>query len=201
MSSHDEIQYITKTYFSSLTGRPTSNILTYPNADNFDLEIRGWTKFWNDIFAPNDLLDPNLIKSIIATESGFRVNPQENKIAFGLMQVRKTTLSYLRDTKGELTNYLVCLSQKELLDPSANICAGIRWLFRKKETASNKLKYTATWFNAIEDYKGYLDKIIEKKNYNHKPMNDINEIYELLKRKINENKNQLSFQLINEPSY
>ncbi|OGT54871.1 MAG: hypothetical protein A3F43_00465 [Gammaproteobacteria bacterium RIFCSPHIGHO2_12_FULL_42_10] len=69
------------------------------------------------------------------------------------MLFRNTTRKYLGDPKGELHDYLVRLSPTELLLPNNNICAGIRWLFRKKETARGKLKREATWEEAIEDYK------------------------------------------------
>jgi hypothetical protein len=197
--SFDEIQFISKTYFPNLSGPPTAKVLIeYSNADYYDAEIRGWIQYWNDVFQSNDPLDPNLIKAIIATESGFRIDPKENKIARGLMQIRNTTLGYLRDTKGELTDYLVCLTRPEAIDPSANICAGVRWLFRKKETASSKLKKKSTWFNAIEDYKGYLDKILNNEEYNRKPMDDIKKFYTRLQENKNENKNSISFQFVDE---
>lgn len=79
------------------------------------------------------------------------------------MQILTKTPHYLSDTKGELTNYLVCLTKEQLLNPSANICAGIRWLFQKKVTAASKLKHQANWINAVEDYKGYLNSILENK--------------------------------------
>jgi hypothetical protein len=198
--SFDEIQHISNTYFSSLVGPPTASVSAFikqfPNADNYDHEIRGWVRYWNDIFKLDDPLDPNLVKALIATESSFAPDPKGNKIARGLMQVRNTTRNYLSDTKGELNNYLVVLTNEELLNSSANICAGVRWLFRKKETASGKLKYKATWFNAIEDYKSYLDKILNKENYNHKPMADIDKFYKLLQENNNENKNSASSHLI-----
>lgn len=111
------------------------------------------------------------------------------------MQILNTTLGYLRDTKGELSNYLVCLTKNNLLNPSANICAGVRWLFRKKETAANKLKRHATWINAIEDYKCYLNKIIDNKPYNHKPMEDIKKYYEILQSNQKENRDAYSSHL------
>lgn len=156
--SYDEIQYISQTYFSHLqepTSTPINLIKEYPKANDYDMEVRGWTKYWNEVFKPDDLLDPNLIKALILTESGFDIDPKIklNKNAHGLMQVLTKTLHYLSDTKGELKNYLVCLTKEQLLNPSANICAGIRWLFRKKETATSKLKHKATWINAIEDYR------------------------------------------------
>ena len=47
----DEIQSMTQKYFSDLKGPPKTNVLKgYPNADKFDVEIRGWTRYWNDIF-------------------------------------------------------------------------------------------------------------------------------------------------------
>jgi hypothetical protein len=108
------------------------------------------------------------------------------------MQITNKTHRYLRDTKIELKNYLVVLTQKQLLNPSANICAGVRWLFRKKETASGRLKHKATWINAIEDYKGFLDKILNNEEYNHKPMEDLDKFYKILQENKNENKDSAS---------
>jgi len=183
--SFDEIQYISKTYFASLSGPPTAGVLTkeFDDADKYDNEIRGWTQYWNDIFLPEDKLNPNLVKAIIATESSFRENPKEMKSAHGLMQIQDGTLHYLSDTKGELRNYLIRLNLSELLNPSANICAGIRWLFRKKETASATLKRPASWYEAIEDYKGLLDKILHHKEYDHRIMEHLDKYYKLLESK------------------
>jgi len=157
--SFDEIQYITNTYFSSLSGPPTPLVLIneFPKADNYDIEIRGWVKYWNEIFKLDDPFDPNLVKALMATESSFDVEPKRTiKTAHGLMQITNKTHRYLGDTKIELKDYLVVLTRKQLLNPSANICTGVRWLFRKKETASGRLKHKATWINAIEDYKGFF---------------------------------------------
>ena len=44
-------------------------------------------------------------------------------------------------------------TKKDLNDPNVNICAGVRWLFRKRDLASTKLKRTATWIEAGEEYK------------------------------------------------
>ena len=153
--SYDEIQYITETHFSGLIGTPIPSALTilFPESDNYDKEIRGWVHYWNDIFKLSDPLDPDLIKALIATESSFHENPTKPKTAHGLMQITDGTFPILSDVDGELKNYLIRISKKQLLDPSVNICMGIRWLFRKKETASARLKCQATWFETIEDYK------------------------------------------------
>lgn len=158
--SFDEIQIITNKYFSTLSGPPKAGVLTqFNNADHYDVFIRGWVHYWNDIFQPTELLNPNLIKALIATESSF--DPKvDNKVrkkihAHGLMQIRSETMVYLKDHAGELKNYLVNLNHDDLYDPSANICAGVRWLFRKKLTASHKLGREATWEDAIFEYKSY----------------------------------------------
>jgi len=70
-----------------------------------------------------------------------------------------------------------------LLNPSANICAGVRWLFRKKETAAALLKRTATWEETVEDYKAILALRVHEKPYNPKPMNDFREYYTILQDK------------------
>lgn len=65
-------------------------------------------------------------------------------------------------------------------DPALNIAAGIRWLFRKRETASAKLKRQATWTEAAADYKSYLEKW--EKQPDHKQMNKLVDYYERLKK-------------------
>lgn len=160
--SFDELQEISNKYFSKLSGPPTSNVLKeYTQSDDFDDLIRGWVFYWNDILGLNDLLDPNYMKALIATESGF--DPKtDNKVnkkvhAHGLAQITDQTWRVLKNHNGELTDYLIVLSKEDLYEPSASICAGVRWLFRKKVTASAKLGRPATWEEAVIDYKGYWD--------------------------------------------
>jgi hypothetical protein len=178
--SYDEIQYITKEYFGDLAGPPAAGVLHFTNADKFDKEIRGWTKYWNDVLKPTEALDPNLVKALIATESSFRVDPQENKTARGLMQIMPNTRIYLQDIHGEIKDYYVMVTAEELLDPSANICAGIRWLFRKKVIVDKKLNRDASWIEAIAAYKDYLNAMIKDKDYNPRPMEDLKNFYKEL---------------------
>lgn len=147
--------------------------------------IRGWTKYWNEVFQPNDPLDPNLVKVIIATESSFRArsenrgNRQIGK-ARGLMQITDATWRILKDERGELRDHFVVLDQEDLYKANQNICAGIRRLFRKKETAAARLGRKATWIEAVAEYKSYLKEFV--RNPHHKKMREFIEKYEKLKK-------------------
>ncbi len=162
--SFDEIQEITVKHFQRLNGGPKAGTLQgYTNADKFDVEIRGWTHYWNDIFSFPEPLDANLVKALMASESSFHPNTdipagKGQGRARGLMQVTDGTMHILSDHHGELSNYLICFDHSKLLDPSANICAGIRWLFRKKVIADSKLGRKSTWIEAVAEYKGVLKK-------------------------------------------
>jgi len=181
--SFDEMQYISKKYFSTLSGLPMAGALTkiFPKADDYDLEIRGWTQYWNDIFKLDDPLDPDFVKALIGTESSFDIKPIGTSKAFGLMQLLPETFEILRNVKGELKNYLVCISHDQYLDASANICSGVRWLFQKKKLADSKLKRISTWEEVIIDYKGYWDEI--KNKIDPVPMQHLRKFYQILKEK------------------
>lgn len=176
----DEIDEIAEVHFRELTGAPVSDNLDYNNGNSFDVIIRGWTRYWNDVFQPKEQLDPNLVKSLIATESGFKVK-QDTKVprrkikARGLMQITDETLKILTDEKGELKDHFITLDRDDVDEPNSNICAGIRWLFKKKELASWRLKRDATWEEAVEEYKGVLAQRLSGKKYNKKIMPDFNE--------------------------
>lgn len=159
--SYHEIQYIDVTYFGALVGPPISGLLTeiFPSADKYDLQIRGWTQYWNDVLKEDILLDANVVKALIGTESSFLKNPPKVRSAHGLMQLTELTFRVLQDPKGELSNYLVRIAWNQLLDPSTNICMGIRWLFQKKKLASIRLGREASWEEAIIEYKGYWDEV------------------------------------------
>ncbi len=133
----------------------------YGNADKFDIEIRGWTQYWNDIFSFSDPLPADIVKALIASESSFHPETdipsgQGKGHARGLMQVTDYTMSILGNHHGELSNYLVCFDHPKLLNPTANICAGIRWLFRCMVIAKSTLGDFATWVDAAIQYKGKL---------------------------------------------
>jgi hypothetical protein len=185
--SFDEIQEITKMHFAKLIGPPTKEVLKeFQNADQFDDIIRGWVYYWNNIFNPKEPLDPNLVKALIATESGF--DPKSENIikkihARGLMQITEQTHHILRDHKGELKDHLIQSTAIDLFNPSTSICIGVRWLFRKRETACARLHREATWIEAIADYKSYLKDMIKDKDYIPTPMMHLKEYYHRLQGK------------------
>ena len=165
--SFDEIQAITEEHFHQLTGAPKAGTLKgYTHADQFDAEIRGWTRYWNDIFSLPDPLNANLVKALIASESSFHsetdISAKKHGRARGLMQITDSTMTALSDHHGELSDYLICFEHIKLFNPTANICCGVRWLFRKKITASSKLGRHANWFEAVADYKGILKNVPHK---------------------------------------
>ncbi len=158
----DELYSIENTFFSSLKGAPTADALGYPNGNDFDDLIRGWTKYWNDIFQSKDPLDPNLVKALIASESGF--NPKADnhlkgsKQARGLMQVTEGTRKILQDEEGELDEHYITATTAETCDPNINISMGVRWLFHKRELLSKRLKRGASWEEAVSGFKATRGK-------------------------------------------
>lgn len=94
-----------------------------------------------------------IIKALIATESGFNPNSWNKmkgpRAAYGLMQVLKPTIFYLKEESNELKDHFITLDQSDLNDPNLNICAAVRWLFRKKEIAEARLKKPVSWRDAV----------------------------------------------------
>jgi hypothetical protein len=180
--SIDELHAIADTYFSELPGPPKANVLKeYPKADEFDQYIRGWTLYWNEVFEAKDFLDPNLVKALIASESSFK--PEQNTpndkeeigYARGLMQITDETIRILHGNEAGLKKHFIYLTHKDANDPSANICAGTRWLFMKKAGAQERYEkaglsdYVASWDDAVAEYKGVLKGILDKNNKNPDP--------------------------------
>lgn len=155
----EEITEIASRYFSSLSGPPKGDPLGFERGNDYDVLIRGWTRFWNEVLKSKEPLDPDLIKALIATESRF--NPKARPLgknprrARGLMQVTSKTREILSDENGELKDFLVNVDDKELDDPNLNIAAGIRWLYRKLEIAQSKLGNEANWRDAVAEFKDY----------------------------------------------
>lgn len=173
----DELFKIADMQFRKLKGAPYSNDLGFKRGNEFDELIRGWTHYWNEIFQLHEKLDPNLVKALIATESGFNPLSQTKtksnlRRATGLLQLTGQTRKVLSDEKGELKDHLVNLrGESSLKNPVLNLAAGIRWLFRKYEIAKGRDK-KANWLSAIALYKSYPK--------NHPQMKKLTNIYNKL---------------------
>ena len=158
----DDILEIAERHFSRLKGPPKADNLGFKRLGNkFDDLIRGWTRYWNDVLQPQVPLDPNLIKAIVRTESSFDVHASNHRKgdlrARGLMQVTDGTLKLLSEKSSELKDHFVNLDREDMEDPNLAICAGVRWLFRKKEIADARSKTSVndSWRNAVLLYKNY----------------------------------------------
>lgn len=154
----DDIEEVAERHFKQFDKTPLKSIKKFKGKDaKYDSMIQGWTKYWNDILKPADPLSPDVIKALIASESSF--NPKAwnhqhgRKAAYGFMQVRDDSVQWLKDPK-ELRDHFVNLSDEDMYDPNLAICAGIRWLFRKKELAESKTKKPISWRDAVANFKG-----------------------------------------------
>lgn len=155
----EEIQEIANQNFSNVKNKPFSIDLGYPNmGSNYDDLIAGWVQYWSDILKPDEPLDPNLVKALIASESRFEptllANKKNSNSARGLTQITNDTRKILDGYNGDLKDHLITLTKEELNEPNANICAGVRWLFEKERLASVHLKRTASWIETAWEYKG-----------------------------------------------
>jgi hypothetical protein len=50
----DELEEIKDKFFNKLTGSPSSKALNYSQGNKFDKYIRGWCRYWNDVFKSNE---------------------------------------------------------------------------------------------------------------------------------------------------
>jgi hypothetical protein len=187
-----EMGNIAEQFFPSLNGPPAADNLGFNkpnhNGNAFDYLIRGWTKYWNEVFQPREPLDPNLVKALIATESSFNPNADTKRKgpgrARGLMQLTDATRKILLDEEGELKEHYINVSDDDAYNPNLNIGAGIRWLHRKRELASRRLRREATWEEAALEYKDVLRSprsSHEKKKF-PEIRKELNKFYERLKR-------------------
>lgn len=151
--------------------------------NEFDSLINGWVAYWNDVFKTDPPLHPNFVKVLMATESSF--NPKSiapNKIkkigfARGLMQITERTQRQLSGDEKELKDHFVILDDEEIWDPNKNICAGVRWLFRKREIVKSQIKRDPTWKEVLMGYKGKRDS---QTNETKRVRKTLREYFELL---------------------
>lgn len=152
-----EIESIFKSYDRKGIVYPNKGKLKHKNADKYDEEIAVWTDYFNRKFNVVPPLDPDLVKALIDSESDFRVDPSENKKAFGILQITPSTLKIVQDPKGEAKDFIFKkVRQKDLKNPSIAIPIAIRWLLRKRVTAMDQLKRAPNHEELVLEYKGLL---------------------------------------------
>jgi soluble lytic murein transglycosylase-like protein len=100
-----------------------------------------------DKYARHYELDPSLIHSIIATESGFNSNAVSSKGACGLMQLMPATADRL--------------GVKDSFDPEQNIRAGVRHFRSLMDMFNNNLALSLAAYNAGENLVRRLGRIPE----------------------------------------
>jgi hypothetical protein len=175
----EEIESVFKGYDRKGIIYPASKRLNHKNSDKYDDLIAVWTDYFNKKFEANPSLDPNIVKALIASESGFREDPPENKIAFGIAQITPETFKALQGPKGEVKDFIFNdIRKKDLKDPNINIPMAIRWLHRKKRLAEGKLGRAATSEEIILEYKGLLKSKSDEKK---RALKNFKENYDKLK--------------------
>ncbi len=181
----EEIREIPNRHFNKFKEQPLAKISEFGGKGQlFDSFIRGWTQYWNEVLLPDVPLEPEVVKALIASESSFNTKANNHqkgpKRARGLMEALDGTLSYLKEDSKELRDHFVNLTEDDMLDPNLSVCAGIRWLFRKREIATVLLKRKATWEEAVANYKRYHKE--HQKNPNHRGMKFYRLYYQELKK-------------------
>lgn len=175
----EEIESVFKTYDRKDIIFPASKKLEHKNSDKYDELIAVWTDYFNKKFEANPPFDPDVLKALIASESGFREDPPENKIAFGIAQITPQTFKALQDPKGEVKDFIFNdIRKKDLKDPNIAIPMAVRWLFRKKRLAEGKLGRGATAEEIILEYKGLLKSKSDEKK---RALKNFKENYDKLK--------------------
>ncbi len=154
----EEMGEMANQHFSEVKNKPCPIDLGFKgNGDQYDELIAGWVQYWNDILNPDEPLDPNLVKALIASESKFiptiLANQKNSDSARGLTQITNDTRKLLGGFHGDLKDHLITVTKEELNDPNVNICAGVRWLFEKRRLITNSLKRPSSWIETVWEYK------------------------------------------------
>lgn len=178
----DEISAIAKNYDRKNILYPKAKKLSkYPNADTYDETIAIWTDYFNEKLNTDPPIDPDVIKALIGSESGFKEDPKGNTVALGIAQITKQTLKILQDPNGEAKDFIFKkIRQKDLKNPEVAIPMAVRWLIKKQEMAQRKLKRIPTHEEIVLEYKGLLKS---KSPWKAGALDNYKEKYESLKRK------------------
>jgi hypothetical protein len=178
-----EIGKIAKSYeLKTLIYPKSGKLKIYPDSEYGHVRLRVmaiWTDYFNKKFPSESLLDPDVVKALIGSESDFKLDPVNPK-AFGIAQMTKQTFKALQDPKGEVKDFIFTkFTLKDLRDPTVAIPMAIRWLFRKKRLAQGKLGREANAEEIILEYKGLLKS---KSVYQQSALKKFRKLYALLKK-------------------
>ncbi len=150
-----EIQSVFENYDRKNLVYPAKGKLKQKDSDKYDEIIAVWCDYFNKKFS-SDLLDPDVVKALIASESDFRENPRNPK-ATGIAQITPETFDAIQDPKGEVKEFIFQgVRKKDLKDPSVAIPIAVRWLYRKRRLAEGKLGRQPDAEEMILEYKGLL---------------------------------------------
>jgi hypothetical protein len=175
-----EIEKIVKAYdLKKIVYPKAGKLKEYSDSDKYDELMAIWTDYFNKKFPSDSLLDPDVVKALIGSESDFKLDPV-NHLAFGIAQITKETFKALQDSKGEVKEFIFTkFTLKDLKDPKVAIPMAIRWLFRKKRLARGKLGREPSAEEIILEYKGLLKS---KSDYQQSALAKFRKLYALLKK-------------------
>lgn len=145
----------------------------FPGYHELDPIIQFWLEYWGSKFKKFPIVDPLLIKALIAQESSFnpKADPHvSHSSAYGLMQIVDESRKALTGkNKSSVTQDFITVNRKDLEDPVVNIAVGVRWLVVKYFNAYKKTGNKV--HNMIKIYYGskseaenekYLQKILKR---------------------------------------
>ncbi|MPQ44365.1 lytic transglycosylase domain-containing protein [Clostridium tarantellae] len=115
---------------------------------NYELYVKKYSKQYN--------LDPLFVLSVIKAESNFNANAQSRKDAMGLMQITKSTGSWIAENQG-----IIDFDTKLLLEPEVSIKFGTWYL-------NNLYEQFGDWDLVIAAYnagRGNVEKWLKDKTY------------------------------------
>ncbi len=175
-----EIYEISNGYSLKNIVQPSENNLGYKKDGNsYNDLIAIWTDYFNTLFKINPKLEPDMIKALIGSESGFKLDPK-NPLAIGIAQITKETWKIIQDPNGEAKDFIFNnIHQKDLKNAEIAIPIAIRWLAYKKTRAESKLGRPATPEEIILEYKGLLKSKTKLKT---KALERYRELYAELKK-------------------
>ncbi|AZZ38139.1 hypothetical protein CIK05_15460 [Bdellovibrio sp. qaytius] len=174
-----EIYKISNGYNLKNIQHPSAQELDFEDDNTYNDLIAIWTDYFNNLFNINPKLDPDMIKALIGSESGFKIDPK-NPLAIGISQITKETLKIVQDPDGEAKDFIFNnISQKDLKKPSLAIPIAVRWLAYKKARAESKLGRPATPEDIVLEYKGLLKS---KSDFKKPALKKYRELYAKLKK-------------------